>query len=118
MSDGVCLQPMYRVTVFVPPAHLQAVIDGICAADSLSIGTYSEVLWTSAPGTEQFRPLSGAQPAQGAIGVLERDATVRVEFCVPRDAQRLARVIDDGIRAHHPWEIPAIFVDETLMPLP
>lgn len=118
MSDALRLMPVYRVTVFVPPAQVQAVIDGICAIDDLRIGDYADVLWTSAPGVEQFRPMSGARPARGDVGALERGATVRLEFCLPRDAERLARVIEHGIRAHHPWEVPAIFVDESSFPLP
>lgn len=115
---GTVLQPVYRVTVFVPPAHLQALIDGICAANPLRIGDYDRVLWISAPGTEQFRPLAGATPTQGHVGELERGDTMRVEFCIPRDADTLSHVIDQGIRPHHPWELPAIFVDESLLPLP
>ena len=112
-----CL-PVYRITVFVPADHVQRVIDGVCAIDELRIGEYAQVVWTSAPGSEQFRPLPGAIPAQGAIGELERNASVRVEFCIPRDAARLQQVIEDGIRPHHPWEVPAIFVDESQLPLP
>ncbi|MEO7064422.1 MAG: hypothetical protein ABI082_11710 [Dokdonella sp.] len=111
-------EPVYRISVFVPPAHVQRVVDGICAVDDLCIANYAHVLWTTAPGTEQFRPLPGATPAQGKIGELVRAPTVRVEFCIARDPQRLQRVIELGIRPSHPWEVPAIFVDESQLPLP
>ena len=110
--------PVYRITVFVPAGHVQAVIDGVCAVDELRIGDYAQVAWLSAPGSEQFLPLPGARPTQGSIGALERNASVRLEFCIPREEARLRRVIDEGIRAHHPWEVPAIFVDESRLPLP
>jgi hypothetical protein len=110
--------PVYRITVFVPADHVQRVIDGVCAIDDLRIGDYAQVAWTSAPGIEQFRPLPGAIPTQGATGELERSPSVRVEFCIPRDEARLRRVVEDGIRPHHPWEVPAIFVDESRLPLP
>ena len=112
------LDPVYRVSVYVPPAHVERVIDAICAVDDLRIGTYEHVLWTSAPGSEQFRPLAGATPTQGDVGQLTRTPTVRIEFCMPRDPERLRRVIDEGIRPSHPWHVPAIFVDETQLPLP
>ena len=112
------LSPVYRVTVFVPPAHLETLRNGICAVDSLRQGDYEHGMWISAPGIEQFRPLAGAQPAQGRVGELARVETVRVELCIPRDAARLQRLIEQGIRPHHPWEAPAIFVDEALLPLP
>lgn len=109
---------VYRITVFVPAGHVQRVIDGVCAIDELRIGDYAQVLWTSAPGSEQFRPLPGAQPTQGVIGELEHSASVRIEFCIARDEARLQRVIEQGIRPHHPWQVPAIFVDESQLPLP
>ena len=109
---------VYRVTVFVPPEHLQRLIDGISAADDLGLGDYQHVLWTSAVGGEQFRPLPGAHPTLGATGALVKAPSVRLEFCIPRDSARLAHVIEHGIRAHHPWEVPAIFVNESQIPLP
>jgi hypothetical protein len=112
------LLPVYRISVWVPPAQMQRVLDGICAVDDLRIGEYDRVAWISATGIEQFRPLAGATPSLGDIGALESGESVRIEFCIPRDAARLQRVIDEGIRPHHPWEIPAIFVDESLLPLP
>ena len=109
------LVPVYRVTVFVPPAHLEALQAGICAVDSLRQGDYEHGMWISAPGIEQFRPLAGAQPAQGRTGELECVETVRLELCLPRDPERLQRLIEQGIRPHHPWETPAI---ESSFPLP
>jgi hypothetical protein len=110
--------PVYRVSVWVPPEHAQRVLDGICAVDDLRIGDYDRVAWLAAPGTEQYRPLAGATPSLGSIGDLESGDSVRIEFCIPRDAARLQHVIDAGIRPHHPWQVPAIFVDESLLPLP
>jgi hypothetical protein len=109
---------VYRVTVFVPPEALERVIDGILAVDPLRIGDYDRVSWISAPGRERYRPLAGAAPACGTIGTLECGETVRLEFCLPRERDRLERVIADGIRPHHPWRVPAIFVDESELPLP
>ena len=111
------LQPVYRVSVWVPPEHAQRVLDGIVAVDDLRIGAYDQVAWIAASGMEQFRPLAGATPAQGSIGELERGDSVCVQVCIPRDAERLRRLVDEGIRPHHPWQVPAIFVDETQWPV-
>ncbi|MFN7136655.1 MAG: hypothetical protein ACK4MU_03940 [Thermomonas sp.] len=109
------LQPAYRVSVQVPPAHLRALQDGICAVEPLQGGHYDRVMWIDAAGEEQFRPLPGANPAYGRIGELAKVASVRLVFVLPREPERLARVIEAGIRPHHPWEVPAIFVDECLV---
>ncbi len=87
------LQPAYRVSVQVPPEHVQAVQDGICAVEPLRGGHYDRVLWIDAVGEEQFRPLPGANPAYGSIGEVAKVASVRLVFTLPRDPQRLARVI-------------------------
>ena len=111
------LLAVYRVTVFVPQQHLQGVIDGVCAVDPLRIGDYEHVMWTSL-AAEQFRPLPGAVPTLGRVGALERGDSVRLEFCIPRETERLRLVLEQGIVPHHPWEIPAIFIDESWFPLP
>lgn len=108
------LQPVYRVVVFVPPSHLDALKAGILAVDALSAGGYVDGMWESAPGMEQYRPLADTAPARGLSGELVREPSVRLEFCIPRDPERLQRVLCDGIAAHHPWITPAIFVDETV----
>lgn len=112
------LLPVYRVAVYVPVEHVQRVVDGVCAIDDLRLGDYAHSAWISAPSTEQFRPLEGAHPTLGGIGELVRAPSVRVEFCIPRDAARLQRLVEAGIRPNHPWEVPAIFVDESSMPAP
>jgi len=112
----VHLQPVYRVTVFVPPGHLRAVQDGILAIDPLRAGDYQHGMWVSAPGEEQFRPVEGARPASGRVGELSRVPSVRLEFLLPRDPALLERVLREGIHPYHPWESPAVFVDEAFFP--
>ena len=109
---------VYRVTVFVPAAHADALIAGITAMDDLALGDYSEVMWIAHGGEEQFRPGASASPALGTSGELTRAPTVRIEFAIPRDAARLERVLRDGVHRHHPWEVPAVFVDESAFPWP
>ena len=112
------LVEVYRITVFVPATHVDLLVAGIVAVDGLSMGDYGEVMWMSPRVTEQFRPGAAARPMEGAAGELSHIDSVRVEFAIPRDAARLERVLRDGVHRHHPWEVPAVFVDETLFPLP
>lgn len=107
------LHPVYRITVFVPPAHLEALKAGILSVDPLAAGGYAAGMWESAPGREQFRVLDGTASASGRSGELVREPSVRLEFCIPRDPTRLQRLLTQGIAAHHPWNTPAVFVDST-----
>ena len=110
--------PVYRITVFVPPTHVDELVVGIIAVDDLALGDYSEVMWIARGGEERFRPGIEARPALGAAGELTRGSTVRIEFAIPRDAARLERVLSEGVHRHHPWGVPAVFVDESIFPLP
>ncbi|WP_313052951.1 hypothetical protein [Stenotrophomonas cyclobalanopsidis] len=104
--------PLYRVVVFVPPTALDAVKQGILAVDALAAGDYEHGMWWSAPGCEQFRPRVGASPVQGEEGRTEVVDSVRLEFCLPRDTQRLQRILEQGIVPHHPWRVPVVQVEE------
>ncbi len=112
------LAPVYRVTVFVPASHVEALVAGIVATDDLAMGGYSEAMWMTPQVTEQFRPGPDANPTAGLAGELSRVDSVRIEFAIPRDVARLERLLREGVHAHHPWEVPAVFVDEALFPLP
>ena len=106
------LRRAYRVTTFVPPDHLDALLEGIASEVPLRYGQYDRSAWWSAVGVEQFRPLPGAKPTFGTVGTVERVPTVRLEFAIARDAELLSRLITKGLRPHHPWQEPAVFVDE------
>ena len=114
-SDPAGMRPAYRITVFVPPTHVEEVLDAVEREIDLVYGQYDRSAWWSAPGVEQFRPLPGSRPTVGVSGRLEQVPTVRLEFAVPHDAQLLQRVIRFGVLASHPWQEPAVFVDETLV---
>lgn len=104
--------PLYRVVVFVPLPALEAVKQGILSVDALVAGDYEHGMWWSAPGFEQFRPRVGAILTQGEAGQTEVVDSVRLEFCLPRDPQRLQRILEHGIVPHHPWQVPVVQVEE------
>ncbi|HEY1891159.1 MAG TPA: hypothetical protein VGG63_12170 [Steroidobacteraceae bacterium] len=106
------LRKIYRVTTFVPPEHLEALLQGIGSQAALQYGKYDQAAWWSAVGVEQFRPLPGAKPTSGQVGTVERVPTGRVEFAIARDPSLLARLLATGLRPNHPWQEPAIFIDE------
>ena len=108
------LQPVYRIVVFVPPAHLDAPTRGILAVDDLAAGGYEHGMWESALGFEPYRALAATMPVQSRAGEQVRELTVQPEFCIPRDPQRLQRLLAEGVAARHPWKVPAVFVDETV----
>jgi len=113
----ITLRDVYRLTVFVPTEYLEQLLESIISVVPLRFGDYDEVLWFSAPGIEQFRPLPGANPTLGEAMKRTRHPSTKVEFSIDRDEQLLEKVIEDGIRPGHPWEEPVIFIAEMKIPL-
>ncbi|MGY0505928.1 hypothetical protein [Luteimonas sp. e5] len=111
------LVPVYRVSVCVPAAQAAALRAAILAADRLEAGGYSEGLWWMPQVVEQFRASETAQAAHGAPGELQQVDSVRIEFMLPREEARLRRILEQGVFPHHPWRVPAVFVDETRLAL-
>ncbi|HEY3737373.1 MAG TPA: Nif3-like dinuclear metal center hexameric protein [Jatrophihabitans sp.] len=92
-----------KLVVFVPRVDAERLIDVLAAAGAGALGDYDRCAWVT-DGTGTFRPLTGATPAVGGIGEIERVAESRVEMIVP--AHRRAAVIA-ALHAAHPYEEPA-----------
>ena len=90
----------YKLAVFVPAAHRDAVLSAMGEAGAGRIGDY--VLCSfGAPGTGTFLGLPGTHPAAGESGRLEEAAEIRLEMVVPE--ARLSAVVA-AMRAAHPYE--------------
>ena len=99
-----------KLVVFVPPGSLEAVREALFAAGAGRIGAYERCSWY-AEGTGTFRPLAGAAPTVGEVGVEQRVAELRLETVFP--AERRQEVVD-ALRRAHPYEEPAFDVYELL----
>ena len=89
-----------KLTVFVPPDHLEEVREAISLAGAGWIGNYSHCTF-QAEGQGTFKPLEGSNPYLGSYGSLERVGEVRLETILPES--RRARVLKAMERAH-PYE--------------
>lgn len=98
--DNVRPEAVFKLAVFVPATHLEAVHEAVCGAGAGHIGKYSDCTFR-VPGTGTFRPLPGADPYLGEIGEREEAAEVRLETIVPEG--RLEPAIR-AMLAAHPYE--------------
>lgn len=103
------LQPMALVTVFVPSAHADAVIDAMTAAGGGRIGEYSGCAF-SAAGEGRFRPPSGSRPFLGKVGEASSAEELRVEMVCPPDS---AAAVAAAALGAHPYEEPLVLTSET-----
>ncbi len=91
---------LYKLAVFVPKDHQDAVRNAMFAAGAGWIGQYSHCSF-NVEGTGTFLPREGSDPYIGQQGKMERVTEVRVETIVPQSARKA--VIAAMLKAH-PYE--------------
>lgn len=111
-------KPSYRIVVFVPDAALDNFIKTISPEIPSFLGSYDHVVWWSEGGTEQFRPLKGADQTAGETGEIEREPSRRVEMSLPGNKAALTEFVKDVIMPAHPWEKPVVYIYETAILAP
>ncbi|TIC85706.1 Nif3-like dinuclear metal center hexameric protein [Nocardioides sp. GY 10127] len=101
-----------KLGVYVPVGDAEALRAVLAAAGAGRIGDYDQASFTTR-GEGRFRPLDGANPTIGTVGVPEVVDEVRIEVVLPRAAR--AEVVAAMIAAH-PYEEPAYDVTELADP--
>jgi len=94
---------MYKLTVFIPATHLEAVKAALFDAGAGGQGAYDRCAW-QVRGEGQFRPLAGSAPAVGTQGHVETVDEYRVEMLCP---EARADAVIRALRSAHPYEEPA-----------
>ncbi len=90
----------YKLAVYVPASHVDAVKIAMAAAGAGNIGNYSSCFW-QVLGVGQFVAGEGAEPYVGKVGEAERVDEYRVEGVVPH--VQLGAVLE-AVRKAHPYE--------------
>lgn len=102
MSQGQ-IPDRYKLVFYVPHSHLEPCKEAVFAAGAgvFDGGKYSKACFQM-PGTGQFLPGSGANPAIGAVGEIEYVEEMKVEvMCVGRWI--MLDAVKDLVKAH-PYE--------------
>lgn len=90
----------YKIVVFVPKGHEDAVRDAMAMAGAGWIGNYSHCTFQT-QGTGTFKPLERAQPYIGNVGKVEKTDEFRLETIIPESLKR--KVLSAMLKAH-PYE--------------
>jgi dinuclear metal center YbgI/SA1388 family protein len=93
-------EALYKLVVYVPVGHEEAVRQAINGAGAGHLGQYADCSFKS-KGTGIFRPLEGSRPFLGQEGFLEEVEEYRLETVVAQP--RLGKVLQEMIKAH-PYE--------------
>ncbi|MEN6324669.1 MAG: Nif3-like dinuclear metal center hexameric protein [Syntrophomonas sp.] len=93
-------EELYKLAVFVPATHTEALREVINQAGAGHIGAYADYSFR-VRGTGTFRPAEGCNPFIGETGVLEEVDEYRLETVVyERDLQRIIKIMQEA----HPYE--------------
>lgn len=93
----------YKIVVYVPEDHADALREAMGNAGAGKIGNYSYCTFTI-KGTGRFKPEEGAHPTIGSVGKLEEVSEDRIETVC--EEERLRAVLQ-AIKDAHPYEEPA-----------
>ena len=94
--------------MYVPAADCDRLISALTEAGAGAVGDYDQCTFTVS-GQGSYRPLPGADPADGEIGVLTRKPEQAVSVVLPR--RRRAAVLA-AMRQAHPYEEVAFTLTE------
>ena len=97
---------MYKLCVFIPEDHLDAVKNAMFDAGAGKIGNYDHCCWQTL-GLGQFKPLENSHPHIGAHGKIQVVNEYKVELVV--EDKRIHAVIA-AMKLAHPYEEPAFDV--------
>ncbi len=92
-----------KLVIYIPTADTPVLLNTLFAAGAGQIGFYDHCSFRIG-GTGTFRPLTGANPALGQIGLDETVAEDRLEVVLPT---HLVRPVLAAMHRAHPYELPA-----------
>lgn len=99
-------EPLDVLVFYVPVEDTDDVLAALFDVGAGQVGDYDSCAFVAA-GTGQFRPLPGANPTIGEVGVVEKVAENRVELIFRRS---LRETVVARLREAHPYEEPAFHV--------
>ena len=94
---------LYKIAVYVPESHSDALRKALADSGAGYIGNYSDCSFT-VKGEGRFKPHEGTNPFIGSVGKVETVAEERIETIVPESL--LNQVLPAMVKAH-PYEEPA-----------
>ena len=95
---------MVKLEIFIPCAYLETLRGALQSAGAGSLGHYDSAMsYSAVKGC--WRPLPGASPFDGEIGVLTEADEYKVEVCCRMEVLNQTVL---AVRAVHPYETPVI----------
>jgi hypothetical protein len=90
----------FKLVVYVPLTYADEVRNALGNAGAGVIGNYAHCSF-STRGVGRYKPLAGATPFQGQVGIFESVEEERIEVTIPED--HVKQVIN-ALKTVHPYE--------------
>ena len=103
------LEHVYLVSIHVPKASVDKILQALAAAVGLPYGKYDHVAYIDAEGVEQFQPLAGSRG--GAADSIRGSPSKVVTVSLVHDATVLHKALD-AVHQAHSYEEPVIYITE------
>lgn len=94
---------MFKISVFIPEEHADALKRAMFNAGAGRIGNY-ECCSFETLGIGQFKPLKGANPFIGKPEQIEKVKELKVEMVCEDE---YIRAVVEAMKKNHPYEMPA-----------
>ncbi|KAF0091703.1 MAG: hypothetical protein FD141_1492 [Fusobacteria bacterium] len=98
---------MIKVETYIPSSFIDQLREKLNEVGALTIDDIYDNCITTSKVTSYWRPLEGANPYLGELGVLDMEEEQKVEFCCNRD--KMEQVVKI-IKKVHPYEKPVIIL--------
>lgn len=99
------LKEIIKIETYIPDSHMDELRDRLNDIGALTIDDIYDNCITTSKVTSYWRPLEGANPFLGEIGVLAKEEELKIEFCCNRD---MMKKVVEIIKEVHPYEKPVI----------
>lgn len=100
------MENLLKIEFYVPESHLEEVKSALFTAGAGRVGDYDSCAWQTL-GQGQYRPLAGADPFQGKVGNIEKEAEYKVEMVCQ---EALLKATISALKSAHPYEEVAFSV--------
>lgn len=98
---------MIKVETYIPSSYIDELREKLNRVGALTIDDIYDNCITTSKVTSYWRPLDGADPFLGEIGVLAKEEELKVEFCCNRGKmEQVVKIIKEV----HPYEKPVIII--------
>ena len=108
------MSEFYKLVVFVPSESLVKLKIALFRAGAGRLGNYEQCAW-AVLGRGQFRPMVGADPAEGRVGEVCALDEYRLEVLVARSDMS---AVVHALKTSHPYEHPAFEIIPVLTDWP